>query len=139
MEIIVNNLKGTQKLAKRFLKTLRGEDIVLFYGDLGSGKTTFVQAVAKFLGIKGEITSPTFNIIKQYTGKKFNLYHVDLYRIDDERDLEMLGIQELLNDEKGIVMVEWAENAPSYFQKGKKVFIEKLGGDARKFVIEDVK
>ena len=81
MEIIVNNLKGTQKLAKRFLKTLRGEDIVLFYGDLGSGKTTFVQAVAKFLGIKGEITSPTFNIIKQYAGKKFNLYQLMKQRI----------------------------------------------------------
>lgn len=136
MEFIVNNLRETKKLAKQFAKILSGGEVVLFYGDLGSGKTTFVKSVGKYLGVKEDITSPTFNIVKEYAGKKLNLYHLDLYRISDESELEMLGVGDILNDPRGVVMVEWAENAPQYFVKGKKVFVQKLTETARKFIFE---
>ena len=139
MEIIVKNLRATQKLAKKMTKTLNGGDVILFYGDLGSGKTTFIKSVAKYLGVKDNVTSPTFNIVKQYSGKDYKLYHFDLYRIDDEKELEMIGVRDILNDETGIVVVEWAENAPDYFEKGMKISIEKIDEKSRKFIIEDMK
>lgn len=139
MEFVVNSLRETNKLAKKFAKILSGGEVILFHGDLGSGKTTFIKSVGKYLGIKEDITSPTFNIVKQYAGKKLNLYHLDLYRISDESELEMLGIGDILNDPNGVIMVEWAENAPNYFDYGKEVTVEKLGETSRKFTFEDIK
>lgn len=138
MEFVVNNLKETNKLAKKFAKTLSGGEVILFHGDLGSGKTTFIKSVGKYIGVKEDITSPTFNIVKQYAGKKLTLYHLDLYRISDESELEMLGIGDILNDPHGVIMVEWAENAPDYFDYGKNVSVQKLGETSRKFIFEDV-
>jgi len=137
MEMIAKNLKTTQKIAKKITKDLYGGDIILFLGDLGSGKTTFIKSIAKYLGVKDNVTSPTFNIVKQYNGREFKLYHFDLYRIDDEKELEMIGVRDILNDENSIIVVEWAENAPDYFDRGMKINIEKLDGKSRKFIIED--
>lgn len=103
---ITNNSKETQGLGQDFGKVLEKGDIVCLYGELGSGKTTFVQGLAGGLGIKEKIISPTFIIIRSYPSKNF--YHVDLYRIEN-REIQGLGLEEILNDSSDIVVIEWAE------------------------------
>lgn len=95
----------TQKLGQEFAKTLQNGDVVLLYGDLGFGKTTFVKGIAKGLNIKNTIISPTFTIVREYE----NLYHLDLYRIDDEKQLQEIGVPDLL-DSSEIKIIEWPEN-----------------------------
>src|SRR3989344_3335881 len=105
---ITKNFKETQKLGCDFAKVLKKEDIVCLYGDLGSGKTTFVQGLAEGLGIKSRIISPTFIIMRSHELKNGMFYHIDLYRIGSERDLEGLGIEEIINNKSNIVAIEWA-------------------------------
>jgi tRNA threonylcarbamoyladenosine biosynthesis protein TsaE len=76
---------------------------------LGSGKTTFVQGLAEGLGIKQRIISPTFIIMRSYESGSKNFYHVDLYRIESEQDVEGLGLLEFMNDPQNIVVIEWPE------------------------------
>lgn len=98
------------------MKKLRPKDkratVVALYGDLGSGKTTFTQFLAKHLGIKDEITSPTFVIMKKFTieGSGFSaLCHIDAYRLDKAQELQKLGWSEILAEEKNLILLEWPE------------------------------
>ena len=111
---ITNNSEETKKLGRDFAKELKRGVAVCLYGDLGSGKTTFAQGLALGLGIKQRIISPTFIIVRNYRIKNhesriMNFYHIDLYRIESERDIEGLGIEEILEDSSNIVVIEWAE------------------------------
>lgn len=99
----------TQKLGQEFAKTLLDGDVVLLYGDLGFGKTTFVKGIAKGLNVKNTIISPTFTIVREYE----NLYHLDLYRIDDEKQLQEIGLPDLLEGSE-IKIIEWPENMQGY-------------------------
>lgn len=119
--VITNNSEETRKLGRDFAKVLKKGDTICLYGDLGSGKTTFVQGLAKGLGIKSRIISPTFIIVRKYKvrindkGLMINdFYHIDLYRIGSERDIEGLGIEEIINNRNNIVAIEWAEKLKSY-------------------------
>ena len=119
---ITNSSKETKKLGKNFAKVLGKGDVVCLYGDLGSGKTTFVQGLAQGLGIKNRIISPTFIIVRNYRIKNYesrimNFYHIDLYRVESGRDLEGLGIEEILNDSQNVVVIEWAEKLESLIPK----------------------
>lgn len=122
--IISKNVEKTQKIAKDFVQSIKSGAFLALYGNLGSGKTTFTQGLAKGLGINRRIISPTFTIIRSYkfkssifakaTADKQNFktnrfFHIDLYRIEDQKNLESLGIGEVLNDPQNIVVVEWAE------------------------------
>ena len=80
--------------------------VICLTGDLGSGKTVFVKAFASALGIKEDITSPTFNIIKEYTEGEMPLYHMDVYRLEDVR--EDIGIEDYF-EKSGITIIEWAD------------------------------
>jgi tRNA threonylcarbamoyladenosine biosynthesis protein TsaE len=89
----------------------RNPDASLFYlhGDLGAGKTVFAKGIASFHGIdKAQVTSPTFALVQRHSGGRRVLYHLDLYRIDDERELSELGIEEM-EEEGAVLVVEWAE------------------------------
>lgn len=89
--------------------------VVALSGDLGAGKTTFTQAVAKHLGVEGTVVSPTFVIQKRYPleGQSFRrLIHVDAYRLKEERELDVLGWRELLADPENLILVEWPERVP---------------------------
>ena len=115
-EIITNTFEDTQKIGEDFAQQLKPGDVVLLYGDLGSGKTTFTQGLVKGLGIKKRIISPTFVIVRTYKIATSHqplairkLYHIDLYRTETENDLKGLGIEEILNDKEAIVVVEWPE------------------------------
>lgn len=114
---ITNNFEETQKLGKDFAKILEKGDVVALYGDLGSGKTTFVQGLAKGLGIKQRIISPTFVIVRSYKSEVISFYHIDLYRAESERDIEGLGIEEIINNKNNIVVIEWAEKLRNYLPK----------------------
>ena len=104
-----SNANESQTLGKRLGKTLRAGDIILLYGDLGAGKTTFTQGIAEGLGVGNEeyVRSPTFTLINQYQGRH-PIYHIDLYRIDSFADISNLGFEELLYGE-GVLIIEWAE------------------------------
>ena len=106
MEIITQSAKQTQKLGEKIGRDVVGPKILCLYGDLGSGKTTFLQGLAKGLGIKKRITSPTFVFMKQYG---FSFYHVDVYRLEMIKEAKDLGLEEIFKDSKAVVVIEWAE------------------------------
>lgn len=107
----------TKNLAQNLAKTLKGGDFLALYGNLGSGKTTFVQGLAEGLGIKRRIISPTFIIVRRYKKDKENFYHIDLYRTETTNDLLGLGIEEIINDKNNIIAIEWAEKMSNLLPK----------------------
>lgn len=110
MEIITNSLKDTQDFAVKLSSKLKRGDIVAFTGSLGAGKTSFIQGLAKGLGLKKNyyVNSPTFTILNVYEGGKLPIYHFDWYRLSSEAEAYDLGIEEYF-DGNGISVIEWAE------------------------------
>jgi len=109
MKLITHSLNETKSLGADIGKMLQSGTTFALTGDLGSGKTSFVQGLAKGLDVseKYYITSPTFTLINEYPGR-FRLYHVDLYRIENPLDLEELGFYEILNS-GNVTAIEWAD------------------------------
>ena len=107
-------------LAKRVVTALEHTSTpghVALSGDLGAGKTTLVQAIARELGVTETVTSPTFVVMKQYKlarSRFVTLVHIDAYRIEDEEELDVLHVRDLFEDSANLVVVEWPEKAPSY-------------------------
>ena len=101
----------TQSIGYKFGRMLAGGCTVALHGDLGSGKTVFTRGIAKGMGVTEPVTSPTFNLIQEYIGDKWTLYHIDLYRIIDEHEALSFGIEDFFNNPKAITVVEWAERA----------------------------
>lgn len=136
-----NSLTETQKIAREFAKILKGGEVVALYGELGTGKTVFVQAVAKQLGIKSRIKSPTFVLVRNYplpNKKNINLFHLDLYRLNSISDLKSIDINEIIEDRNNITFIEWAEKAKNYLpQKRINIYIVYKGKNQREITIED--
>lgn len=118
MELTTNSSHETQRFGENFAKKLRGGEVLALVGELGSGKTTFVQGLARGLGIKQRIISPTFIIMRQYQIPASHLklptssfYHVDLYRLEDNlvNEIKNLGLYEVWGRPDTIVAIEWAE------------------------------
>lgn len=105
----------TIKLGRKFAEKLNRGDVVLFFGDLGSGKTEFAKGICKYYNVEEIVTSPTFTIMNQYNGSMNDddlaIYHIDLYRIKTKRDLDEIGFEDCLFSADAIKLVEWAENA----------------------------
>ncbi len=99
----------TEKIAENFAEKLTGGEVIAFRGGLGFGKTCFTRGLAKGLGYRGDVTSPTFALINEYLGGRINLYHYDMYRISSWDELYSSGFFEYL-DENGVIAVEWSEN-----------------------------
>lgn len=110
MEIVTSSPQESQELGQQIAALLRPGDVLTLTGDLGAGKTCFTQGIGRGLGIKRPVTSPTFNLIKEYQGK-YPLYHFDLYRIEEEEMTE-LGYEDYFYGE-GITVIEWPEKAGS--------------------------
>jgi tRNA threonylcarbamoyladenosine biosynthesis protein TsaE len=108
-----HSVADTHKLARHLLKQLPDRAVLALHGDLGSGKTCFVQGLAAALGIDRPVTSPTFTLVHEYQGAR-PLVHVDLYRIRDSGDAFNIGIEEYF-DTDGIAAIEWAERAEDIF------------------------
>ena len=111
-KVIIRDLKDTEKFAKKFAKLLKGGEVILLSGDLGAGKTTFTRYVLNALGVKSEVTSPTFTIMKEYKAKKLNIYHFDMYRISSGQEAREFGLEDYIyaNNSNNIVFIEWSEN-----------------------------
>ena len=134
-KLLTNSFSETQKLGEDFAKTLHGGEVIALYGDLGSGKTTFVQGLAKGLGIEQRIISPTFIIMRTYDvlhSTVKNFYHVDLYRIETEHDVEGLGLLELMNDPQNIVVIEWPDKLENLLPEKRIDFVFKYLGDDKR-------
>ncbi len=119
--IVVKDLDALCRFATRFSKTLRGGDIIGLVGDLGSGKTTFVQHLAEDAGVKHAVRSPTFVLLQAYrTGKAFRahtgvslLCHIDAYRLNSEKELFAIGFEDYVERGDTVILFEWADRIPS--------------------------
>lgn len=136
-KVITSSSQETQKIASEFAKTVKKGDILCFYGNLGSGKTTFIQGFSKGLGIKNRIISPTFIILRSYTTDELNFYHVDLYRTITIGDLNSVGLDEIINSKDNIVAIEWAEKLGKFLpEKRIDIKFNILGNDKREITFE---
>lgn len=134
METITESPTETKALGKKIAAELKEGSVLALSGDLGSGKTTFVQGLAQGLGHTGRLISPTFILMRKYS----RFYHVDLYRLEDNLALEIenLGLTDVWNKDM-IVVVEWAEKIKDLIPPGTIwIRFEDLGGDKRRITVE---
>lgn len=135
MEIRTTSEKQTQKVAENFAKKLKIGDIIALYGDLGAGKTQFFKGLARGLGIRQRVTSPTFVFLKTYNIKGKTINHVDLYRSENISDLGEIGLEEIF-ESKDITVIEWADRLEGNLPKNRiDVHIETIDENKRKIVI----
>lgn len=132
----------TISIGRKLARLLVPPQLLILTGDLGTGKTTLVKGIAEALEAAEaeEVTSPTFTLLHEYDGQRegapVKLYHIDVYRLEGERQLETLGLDDLLTDE-ALVLIEWGEKFPSILERSTgSIRIEPLGGDRRKIVVE---
>lgn len=109
MVVHTSSAEQTRALGRRLGALLAAGDIVALSGDLGAGKTVFTQGIAEGAGATGYVASPTFTFVREYRGPE-TIYHIDLYRLEEPRQLEDLGLEELIEGH-AIVVIEWAEKA----------------------------
>jgi len=131
----------TVEVGRKLVKLLVLPQLLLLTGDLGTGKTTLVKGIAEALGAAepDEVTSPTFTLLHEYEGeregKAVMLYHLDVYRLEGERQLETLGLDDLLTED-ALVLVEWGEKFESLKKRATgEIAIRSTGGDARKITV----
>jgi tRNA threonylcarbamoyladenosine biosynthesis protein TsaE len=131
----------TVELGRKLASLLKPPQLLILEGDLGTGKTTLVKGIAQALDAADpdEVTSPTFTLVHEYEGtregKPVKLYHLDVYRIEGERQLETLGLDDLLTDD-ALVLIEWGEKFKSIVKRATgRITIQSQGGDARKIIL----
>jgi tRNA threonylcarbamoyladenosine biosynthesis protein TsaE len=131
----------TVELGRKLAALLKPPQLLILEGDLGTGKTTLVKGIAQALDAADpdEVTSPTFTLLHEYEGTReghpVKLYHLDVYRLEGERQLDTLGLDELLTDD-ALVLVEWGEKFKSIQKRATgKIAIKSKGGDARKITL----
>jgi tRNA threonylcarbamoyladenosine biosynthesis protein TsaE len=135
-ETVTGSEDETSAAGEQLGASLQPGAVLLLFGDLGAGKTAFVRGLARGLGAPGdEVTSPTFTIVQEYSGR-VTLYHVDLYRLE-EREVDDLGLEELVLGD-GVVAIEWAERWRGRPDDAIEVRIEDAGEDTRRVRISAV-
>ena len=128
----------TAAAGRTLASQLSAGSVVLLYGDLGAGKTALVRGLAEGVGVSAEdVSSPTFTIMQEYRGGRVPLYHVDLYRLNDPREIEDLGLDEIAAN--GVLAIEWAERLPHPPVDAIRVTLEHAGETARVVTIENAK
>ena len=138
-EHITHSADETIALGRRLAAQLRPPKVVLLTGDLGSGKTTIIKGIAEGLqaASREDVSSPTFTLIHEYRGPQSDIYHVDLYRVDTPRQLETLGLDDLLSG-RSLILLEWGEKFERFRrERDLEIRIERLGEDDRCITISD--
>ncbi len=136
-EVVTHSAEETIALGRSLVSILMPPKLVLLRGDLGAGKTTLVKGIAKGFDAAEEdnVTSPTFTLIHEYRGFRVNVYHIDLYRIDTPRQLETLGLDDLLS-ENSLLLLEWGEKFSRFVrERDVEIQIERLGETERRIRI----
>ncbi|OGM17052.1 tRNA (adenosine(37)-N6)-threonylcarbamoyltransferase complex ATPase subunit type 1 TsaE [Candidatus Woesebacteria bacterium RBG_19FT_COMBO_47_8] len=139
MEIITQSAEETKDFGRKTAANLNGGQILALTGDLGSGKTTFVQGFAEGLGHIGRIISPTFILMRKYDLPDGDFYHVDLYRFEDnvEKEVENIGLRDIWGNKDNIVVIEWAEKIKNLLPENTKwLKFEMVGENERKITVE---
>ena len=137
-EYITHSAEETIALGRDLAPKFREFRMVILHGDLGAGKTTLVKGIAEGLqaASQEDVTSPTFTLIHEYRGPEVTLHHVDLYRIDTERELATLGLDELFAEEGNLVLLEWGEKFPRLVAGcDAEITIERLGDQKRRILV----
>ncbi len=134
MEYITNSPEETEALGERLAQTLTPGTVLAYRGDLGAGKTAFTRGLARGLGYKEPVTSPTYTIVNEYLGGRLPLFHFDMYRLSSEEDLWDIGWEDYL-ERGGVCAVEWSENVAAALTGAMLVSIEKTGESTRKITI----
>ena len=138
VEYITHSADETISLGRELASTLKDLRLVILHGDLGVGKTTLVKGIAEGLNAatQDEVTSPTFTLIHEYRGPDVTLYHVDLYRIETQRELDTLGLDELFADVGNLVLIEWGEKLPRLLAEcDAEIRIERVGESERRISV----
>jgi tRNA threonylcarbamoyladenosine biosynthesis protein TsaE len=137
-EYITNSADETIEVGRTLAADLRPPKLVLLRGDLGAGKTTITKGIAEAFNAasQDDVTSPTFTLIHEYRGAEVSVYHIDLYRIETQRELETLGLDELIADDRNVVLIEWGEKFPKLAKAWDvEIAIERTGAESRRITV----
>jgi len=132
-EVTTDSAEETVAFGRSLAQLLAPPKVVLLRGDLGAGKTTLVKGIAAAFEAASEedVTSPTFTLIHEYRGPRANLFHIDLYRIDTQRELETLGLDDL-RTEDSILLIEWGEKFPRFGrERDLEIALDRTGETSR--------
>ena len=128
-------LDNIDKAADEIYKAVKERNILTFEGEMGAGKTTFIQALCRRMGVKGVMGSPTFSIINEYEAEKGPVYHIDLYRCRDEEEAIRAGVEDCLYS-GWTCLVEWPSRAPSLFpEETIRIGITEINDHKRKITV----
>jgi tRNA threonylcarbamoyladenosine biosynthesis protein TsaE len=136
-EITTHSAEETIAFGRTLTELLSPPKLVLLRGDLGAGKTTLVKGIAAGFEAAEEedVTSPTFTLVHEYRGPRANLYHIDLYRVDTQRELETLGLDDL-RAESSILLIEWGEKFPRFLrERDVEISLERESENSRRIRI----
>ncbi len=136
-EFTTHSADETIALGRELAKILAPPRLVLLRGDLGAGKTTLVKGIAEgfHAASQQDVTSPTFTLVHEYRGPNVNVYHIDLYRVDTPRQLETLGLDDLIANDS-VLLIEWGEKFPRFVhERDVEISIERTGDTDRRFLI----
>ena len=135
MDYITKSPSETEKLGAALAAVLKPGAVIAYRGDLGAGKTAFTRGLARGLGIKESVTSPTYTIVNEYLGGSMPLFHFDMYRLGSEDELFDIGWEDYL-ERGGVCAVEWSENVWGAMEDAIVVTISRLDEDTRRIEIE---
>ncbi len=136
-EFTTHSAEETVALGRTLAPLLSPPKLVLLRGDLGAGKTTLVKGIAEAFGAASaeDVTSPTFTLIHEYRGPSASLFHIDLYRVDTPREVETLGLDDLIS-ENSILLIEWGEKFARFrHERDVEIVLEPIGEDQRRIRI----
>ena len=137
-EYITGSAEDTIALGRELAPALKNARLVMLRGNLGAGKTTLAKGIAEGLHAASteDVTSPTFTLIHEYRGPEVSIYHVDLYRIETLRELDTLGLDEILAEAGNLVLLEWGEKFARFdAERDIEISIERTGDEQRRIVV----
>jgi tRNA threonylcarbamoyladenosine biosynthesis protein TsaE len=136
-EITTHSAEETIAFGRTLTRLLAPPKLVLLRGDLGAGKTTLIKGIASAFQAASEenVTSPTFTLVHEYRGPLASLYHIDLYRVDTPRQLETLGIEDLIAEDS-VLLIEWGEKFARFVRdRDVEITLERIGENDRKIQV----
>ena len=134
MEVITHSPEQTESVGAALAEHIKPGTVIAYRGDLGAGKTAFTRGLARGLGVKEPVTSPTYTLVNEYLSGRLPLFHFDMYRLGSADELFDIGWEDYL-ERGGVCAVEWSETVEEALENPLTVTIEKLGEDARRITV----